>query len=186
MDITIKNVSKSFDGKPVLSHLTATVPLGKTTFLMGRSGCGKTTLLNILMGLLPPDSGTISGIPKTISAVFQEDRLCEEFSLLRNLLICAPNVTRETALQHLREVELDKASLLSCNQLSGGMKRRTAIVRAVLAPSEFLILDEPLKGLDQQTRDITSQYLKQHTQNRTTLWVTHDPDEVFGEVICLS
>jgi len=79
-DIVIKSLTKSFGDKAVLSDFSAVIPGGKATCLMGPSGAGKTTLVNIILGLVKPDGGSISGVPEKISAVFQEDRLCEGFT----------------------------------------------------------------------------------------------------------
>ena len=89
-DIVIRNLCKSFAGKPVLRDFSAVLPVGQVTGLMAPSGAGKTTLLRILMGLERPDGGTIDGLAGLrLSAVFQEDRLCESFSPIENVAMCA-------------------------------------------------------------------------------------------------
>ena len=88
-DITVKNLTVSFDGKTVLDNFSYVFPAGHTTCIMGASGCGKTTLLNALLGFVKPDTGEISDMPKKKACVFQEDRLCEEFSAVSNVRLVA-------------------------------------------------------------------------------------------------
>ena len=96
-DIVVQGLCKSFDGTAVLQNFSARFAAGRTTCLMGRSGCGKTTLLNILMGLLPADSGTVTGVPARLAAVFQEDRLLESFSAASNLAFVRPRASAALA-----------------------------------------------------------------------------------------
>ena len=147
---------------------------------MGPSGCGKTTLLNILMGFLQPDKGTVTGIPEQKSAVFQEDRLCEPFSAVSNIrMVCKRDVDIQTIKNHLAYVGIKENSInLPVSELSGGMRRRVAIVRAILAESKIIFMDEPFKGLDADTKQIVIQYVKEHTRDKTVVLVTHSPEEV--------
>ena len=145
---------------------------------MGPSGCGKTTLLNLLMGLVPPDDGTISGVPAKKSAVFQEDRLCMCFSAVTNVrMVCSRKITTEMIESHLATIGLKDSMHMPVLELSGGMQRRVAIVRAVLAESEIIFLDEPFKGLDAETKQSVMQYVKANTQGKTVVMVTHDEEE---------
>ena len=79
-DIRIKNISKAYGDKQVLNHISKEFPSGETTVIMGASGCGKTTLLRILLGLEKADSGEVTGMPERVAVLFQEDRLCEDVS----------------------------------------------------------------------------------------------------------
>jgi NitT/TauT family transport system ATP-binding protein len=177
-DLIFDRVGKSFGEKTVLRDFSLTVPAGGRVCLMGPSGCGKTTLLSMAAGLLQPDSGTISGVPERISVVFQEDRLCEDFSVLSNLrAVTGKSVSRETMLAHLRELGIADAAGRPVRELSGGMKRRAAIARAALYAGDLFLLDEPLKGLDEKTRGETLAYLLRHTAGKTVLFVTHSPAE---------
>ena len=176
-DIVLDRVCKSFDGTPVLQNLSTVLPAGQITCLMGPSGCGKTTLVNILLGLLPADSGTITGLPRRLSAVFQEDRLLEEFSATMNAGFANPKLPRDVVRRHLQAVGLADAADSPASTLSGGMKRRVAIVRAVLATADFLVLDEPFKGLDSDTRRLVMEYLMAKTRGKTLLVVTHSARE---------
>jgi NitT/TauT family transport system ATP-binding protein len=178
-DIRAVNLNKAFGTHIVFKNVNLLLSGGKRTVIMGESGCGKTTLLRILMGLEQHDSGDIAGTPKYISAVFQEDRLLEEFSAVSNIAFAADKgVTKELILRHLAELGLRESAMQSASELSGGMKRRVAIARAMLAKKELLLLDEPFKGLDKQNRDRTAAYIKRHSDGVTTIIVTHDIDEV--------
>lgn len=178
-DIVVSELTKSFGDYTVLDNVSATFEEGKVTCVMGPSGCGKTTLLRILMGLLSYEKGSIDGVPFFKSAVFQEDRLCESFSAVSNVRFsCDKRVSDEMILSHLALIGLEGDLLKPVGEFSGGMKRRVALVRAILAQSDILFLDEPLKGLDDKTKDNTIQYLKKHINGRTVIMVTHDDEEM--------
>ncbi len=154
MAIQLCEVSKSFDGKPVLVNLSHSFPDGGISCVLGPSGCGKTTLLRILMGLLEPDSGRILGLPGRCSAVFQEDRLIEHASALANVRIALKrDFPAGRIAEALSAVGLADAMAQPVRELSGGMKRRVAIVRALLSDAPLLLMDEPFRGLDRATRE---------------------------------
>ena len=177
-DILVSGLCKRFEDKMVLRDFTARFPAGQTTCVMGRSGCGKTTLLNLLMGFLSPDAGEIRGVPSRLSAVFQEDRLLDGFSARANIAFVCPQRPAAEIDRHLTAVGLAQDAGQPVRELSGGMRRRVAIVRAVLAEGDLLLLDEPFKGLDETTRAVVAGYLQAETAGRTVIMVTHDPDEV--------
>ena len=177
MDIIIKDLCKSYGENAVLKNLDAVIESGKITCLMGPSGEGKTTLLNILMGLEKSDSGSIENLPQNKSAVFQEDRLCESFSAFTNIKIVSDSLSDQTIIAHLGQVGLGDAVNQKVSTLSGGQKRRVALVRALLAEKEILFLDEPFKGLDEDTKNIAADYLLKNTADTTVVMVTHDIDE---------
>ena len=188
MDIVIKNLYKSFGEKQVLNNINAVIRNGQTTCLMGQSGVGKTTLLNIMMGFVKADSGEILNIPQLKSAVFQENRLCENFSVISNIRMANDSLTDEIILEHLRAVGLANEAQHKVSTLSGGMKRRVALVRAILAQKEILFLDEPFKGLDEETLEKVQNYLLENTKGLTTVMVTHnmeDASALGAEVIYL-
>ena len=177
-DLVIQGLNKRFGEKRVLEAYSATIRAGRVSCVMGPSGCGKTTLLHILMGLEQADSGTITGLPERISAVFQEDRLCEDFSAVSNIrLVTGKTVSEDEIMQCLSALGLAGSEQVPVRELSGGMKRRVAIARAVLAEGELLILDEPFKGLDEVTREAVATEMKRRIAGRTVLMVTHDPAE---------
>jgi len=179
MGIIVSEVSKSFGSNLVLDRFSAIFPENELTIIMGPSGCGKTTLLNILMGFISPDTGSVSGVPAHKSAVFQEDRLCESFNAVSNVrLVCDRKVDKNTIITHLERIGLKGSLSKPVSDLSGGMRRRVAIVRAILAESDVLFLDEPFKGLDDETKKTVMQYLKDNIGKRTVIMVTHDMDEV--------
>ena len=126
MDIAVKNVYKSYGDKKVLKDVSAVFPAGRCTCIMAESGKGKTTLLRLIMGLEAPDSGSITGVPERLSVVFQEDRLCEEFSIAANIRMV---LSRDTDMSDddirrlMSELAMDEDINTSVSKLSGGMKR---------------------------------------------------------------
>jgi len=180
--ICIRGLCKSFGENHVLQDLNLDLPAGKVTCIMGPSGCGKTTLFRILMGFEPADAGEITGLPSRISAVFQEDRLTERFSVLTNILLpMEPESAEEAAglkdkaLNLLKQSGLDISPEQKVSELSGGMKRRVTIIRALMPESDLLYLDEPLKGLDEENRNSVIAVLKSY--HGTILMITHDAEE---------
>ena len=153
-DIVIRNLCKSFAGKPVLRDFSAVLPVGQVTGLMAPSGAGKTTLLRILMGLERPDGGTIDGLAGLrLSAVFQEDRLCESFSPIENVAMCAGRSLKAPRIKwELARLLPEECLKRPVSTLSGGMKRRVAVARALLIPSHILLMDEPFTGMDDELK----------------------------------
>ena len=179
MDIAVKKISKSYGQEQVLKDFSCDFPEGKLTCIMGRSGGGKTTLIKLLMGLEKPTEGSIEGLfGQKLSAVFQEDRLCENLSAAANIrLVCRNHVSDEELKSAFQRVCLNEVWRKPVRELSGGMRRRVAILRALFAEYDFLILDEPLKGLDEETKQKTAVYILEKTQGKTVLVVTHDEEE---------
>lgn len=177
-DIVIRRLCKSFGGRPVLTDFDAWLPAGGITCLMAPSGWGKTTLLRILLGLTAADSGTITGLEGLRpGAVFQEDRLCPWLSPADNLRLTAPGLTAAGAGEALGSVGLGSCADAPLFALSGGMRRRVSILRALVCPCDVLLLDEPFRGLDGETRALTIAETLRRRAGRSMLVVTHDPEE---------
>ncbi|MBO4879090.1 MAG: ATP-binding cassette domain-containing protein [Clostridia bacterium] len=188
--ISVKDISfayKNADGKaekPILSRFSLDLPENTVTAVMGESGSGKTTLAKLLLGLQKPDSGEITGLDgKRISAVFQEDRLLPWYSARKNIASVLTDTKAENdALTEaiLEETELTASADKPIRELSGGMQRRVAIGRALAFGGDLLILDEPLKGLDEELQKRIVPRIKKRFP--TILLITHSEDEakLFG------
>lgn len=179
MDIIVENISKSYDSQVVLENFSCRFPEKRVSCIMGKSGCGKTTLVNILLSIEKPDAGTVSGMPKgRIGAVFQENRLCENLSAAANLrLACKRRLTEEEIQKAFRAVALEEARRKPVRELSGGMRRRVAILRALMAEADCILMDEPLRGLDEETKRRTIRYILECIRDKTLIFVTHDEEE---------
>lgn len=177
--LTIRGICKSFEGRSVLKNVSFDFPEAAVTALRGPSGCGKTTLVNIILGLIEPDAGDVL-MPASArtAAVFQEDRLIEHFSAARNVRLTAPaSVTDEQIRSALSELGLAQEGEKRVSEFSGGMRRRVAVIRAALFQPQFLLLDEPFKGLDEEMRERTAAFLRRNCAQATTILVTHDETE---------
>ena len=179
MAITVENLCKSFGEKTVLFGFSARFESNKTSCVMGPSGCGKTTLLNILMGLEAAGSGVITGLDGLKkSAVFQEDRLCENLSAGANVrLVCPQSTAKKRSAELLAALGLESSINCPAHDLSGGMKRRVALARALAAEYDVLFLDEPFKGLDGETKQNAIDVLRRYSKGKTVILVTHDGSE---------
>ena len=178
MDIIVDNVSKSYGDQVVLKKLAFCFPEGRISCIMGPSGCGKTTLMRIRLGLEGADEGRVEGVPYgKISAVFQEDRLCENVSAIRNLKLVSDKGEAELR-REMEALWLGEAFGKPVRELSGGMKRRVAILRALLAPCACIMMDEPLKGLDEETKIVTADYIRKNAKEKTLIVITHDRQDL--------
>lgn len=177
MDIVLDHISKAFGEKQVFQDFCCHFPEGKISCILGPSGCGKTTLLRLIAGLEKPDSGEITGTAdKKNSAVFQENRLFETLTVEKNLMLTAcRSFTRTDAHDLLWELGLEGEIHKPLNTLSGGMQRRVAVARALAADYDLLLLDEPLTGLDGETRRKVLEVIQRRSTGKTCIWVTHDP-----------
>lgn len=174
----IQHLCKSFDGKVVLDHVSLTLESGGTACLMAPSGRGKTTLLRCIAGLETPDSGQITDLPERIAYVFQEDRLCDGFSAVGNIRLVTGKALGEGEIRrHLEELGLAGSLDQPVRELSGGMRRRVVISRAVCFGADLLLLDEPFKGLDDEARQQTADYILRHRGAAAILCVTHDRED---------
>ena len=191
--IDLSNVCFSYNkgvDEELINDLSLHIPAGDRACIMAPSGTGKTTLLNLITGGLKPDSGSVSfevdtgdGIKDTdghesvnISMVFQEDRLCSEYTAAYNIALGLKRGCRKADLiqSHLEQLGMGENIFTDVKELSGGMKRRVAIVRAVMSPSRVLILDEPFASLDEELKDRTAEYIIENLNGRTLVVVSHD------------
>lgn len=169
-EIRVRGLCKAYGETRVFQNFSAVYEKGRIYYLRQPSGSGKTTLLSILAGIEKADAGSIR-VPERVSMLFQEDRLCEEYDAIKNVeLVCGNRKQASEALLKLLEPEsLEKP----CGSLSGGMKRRVALVRAMEAEADFVLLDEPFGGMDRENRRMAEQYIQERQQGRTILIATH-------------
>jgi NitT/TauT family transport system ATP-binding protein len=175
--VEIKNLNKSYNGLRVIADFSFTFEEGRVYCLFGPSGCGKTTLLHVLAGILPYNSGHITGLEnKKISVVFQEDRLLPWLSAGENIkfvLDGAPDTEK-----YLKAVGLAEFKEYYPEQLSGGMNRRVAIARALAYRGEVLLMDEPFKGIDEKLKkQIMDTILNEKTGDQIIIFTTHNREE---------
>ena len=184
--IEIKNVSKTYRGEsaPVLDDINVTLEAGEFVCLLGASGCGKTTLLNLVSGLDKSSAGSIETNGK-VSVIFQESALFPWLTAGRNIELAlraagvAKAERKERARELLRLVHLDQAYDKRPHELSGGMKQRVAIARALAQDAKILLMDEPFAALDAITRDFLHEEISTVWKERglTIVFVTHNVRE---------
>lgn len=172
MSITLEKVSRAFDGRQVLKDVCMTLPERGAVCFFGPSGCGKTTLLRLICGLDKPDSGKIH-VPQgtRFACHFQEDRLLPWYTSAENLRLAGENIDVQLWLD---KVLLPDAGKLYPDELSGGMRRRVSLARALAHDSDVLVLDEPVRELDEATAEKMLELIKQSVGNRLLILVTHD------------
>ena len=152
---------------------TFTVRGGETLVLMGPSGAGKTTLLSTIARQCEPRSGVVQLAAETnLSAVFQDARLIDQLSCLDNILLVAPG---SDACALLAELGLAEVAGRPADMLSGGQRRRLELARALAAPAQLTLLDEPFTGLDEGARDLALTFLDRHRGDRAIVLSTHNP-----------
>jgi len=180
MSISLNSIGKSFGDNIVFSNLSLEFREGTSTCIMGPSGFGKTTLLNILAGLLAPDYGNISGLEgKKLAPIFQEDRLCENLSAGANIRLASRKKLSSKEISEMLDSLLLPDSLHQpTREMSGGMKRRVAIARSLLSGGDLFLFDEPFKGLDEETRSAVISTVRKKLMGKTIIWVSHDLSEV--------
>ncbi len=201
--IQIKNLWKSFEGKQVLKGLDLHIPRGETLVIMGRSGCGKSLLLKLVTGLMQPDAGEIlvdgeeiSGLKfkqlnqmrRKIGLLFQSAALFDSMTVEENVGFMLDQHTklsraeiREIVIEKLHLVDLDGTEHLRPAELSGGMRKRVGLARAIAFDPEVILYDEPTTGLDPVTCvEINRLIQSLHTKLEvTSVVVTHDMDSAF-------
>lgn len=195
--LSVRNITKSFDGKTVLNNLSFDLMSGEFLSVLGPSGCGKTTLLRILVGLETADSGEIlkggmdisklSSFERGMGIVFQNYALFPNMTVLENVQY-ALTLRKDTrkdakaiAQRTLEQVGLTDQMNKKPSQLSGGQQQRVAIARTLATKPDVILLDEPISALDVTNREIMKAELKalQKKFNVTMLFITHDQEEAF-------
>jgi len=200
--IEIRNVRKSFGEKVVLQDVSAKLGTGQTNLIIGTSGSGKTVLMKILIGLLPVDSGSVlyegrdlvtmeekelKELRTNIGMLFQGGALFDSKHVQDNVMFPLDMFTKMTQEQKLKRVNevLDRVNLKDTNkkfpaEISGGMKKRVALARAIVMNPKYLFCDEPNSGLDPQTSLVIDKLIKEITKefNITTVINTHDMNTV--------
>ena len=177
--LTIEHLTKQFGEKTLFRDLCLTVD--GPAVLWAPSGWGKTTLLRILMGLDTPTAGRVRGVGRA-AAVFQEDRLCPQLTALQNVTLVLPGSEKQYKKQiraDFQQLGMVTAALaLPAARLSGGQKRRTALLRALWAPSDTLLLDEPFTGMDPDTLAAAAALLRTRCGTEPVLLATHDREAI--------
>ena len=193
-----KNISKSFGDRLVLDNVSVTLIKGQTNLIIGQSGMGKTVLLKCLVGLLEADKGQVfydgrafskmsfdemKEIRQEIGMMFQGGALFDSLTVEQNVMFPITMFTKQTQQEKLdranfclSRVNLENANKLFPSELSGGMKKRVAIARAISMNPRYLFCDEPNSGLDPPTAHLIDELIKEITQeyNMTTVVVTHE------------
>lgn len=202
--ISVKNIHKSFGSNEVLKGIDATFEPGKISLIIGGSGSGKSTLLKCMVGLHRPDQGTVlfdgqdftemefeERIPirKDIGMLFQNSALFDSMTVEQNILFPLEMFTEQSTAEKLERVNycLERVNLPGSNklypaELSGGMKKRVGIARAISMSPKYLFCDEPNSGLDPETAIVIDELIRDITTELTctTIVVTHDMNSVMG------
>lgn len=197
MTLKINHISKAFGTLSLYSDFTIAFDHGRITCILGPSGCGKTTLLHIIGGIVLPDNGTLDGFAgKRISYIFQDPRLLPWKTARENIEFVLPHDLPPTERKQLADHFIDLVELRDFEgyypaRLSGGMRQRVAIARAFAFPSDIILMDEPLKGLDVKLKLNLIRTFSRiwESDRRTVIFVTHDVEEsllLSNEIIVMS
>ena len=194
--LEFSHVSKGFNDNPVLRDLSFAVAEGEFVVILGFSGSGKTTLMNLMAGLILPDRGEVAfkGAPVTgpgpeRGLVFQSYALMPWLTVAGNIRLAVeatykgPQADREAeVLRHIRMVGLSHAADRRPSELSGGMRQRVAVARALSMRPEVLLMDEPLSALDALTRANVATEIEAiwRAERRTAVMITNDVDEALA------
>ncbi|MBR4099590.1 MAG: ABC transporter ATP-binding protein [Clostridia bacterium] len=174
--IRLNNIFFSYGDKKVFDNFTLDIGSNDRLWLSGQSGCGKTTLLRLILGLETSQKGEIiKDISLKPSVVFQEDRLLPFKTALQNIMLVTNDET--LAKENLEALGLKTEADTLVSELSGGMKRRVAIARALSVPFDYLILDEAFTGLDKQNIEIAIKQILKIAKDKAIILVSHSPLE---------
>jgi NitT/TauT family transport system ATP-binding protein len=190
--VSTRNISKNYGEVEALRNLSLEFPRGQLTSLLGPSGCGKTTLLKIIAGLLQPTSGAVEVNGKTVTGpgpdrafVFQDFALLPWATVIRNVAFglemrgVAKSEREDIAAKYIKDVGLAGFEQSYPHELSGGMRQRVGLARALSVDAEVLLMDEPFSAVDEQTRRKFQEDLLALVQNenKTFIFVTHSIEE---------
>ena len=179
MSIKVENISKSYGKQKILRNVSFELEEGTCSCITGRNGCGKTTLLSILMGVEKADSGRVLWPARNYSIGYlpQINPLMEDMSVLDNLKLWADN--KEYMLDALTRFELSEIKGKRVSKLSGGMKRRLAIACALVNKPRLLVMDEPTAALDIVYKKIIhDEMIRFMNEGGTIVMVTHEKEEI--------
>ena len=174
--LKISNLTKKFGENTVLNNFSAEFPDVGVVALMGASGIGKTTLLNIIAGIEKADSGEILSTFNRISYKFQEPRLLEWLNAKENIEAVLPKGS-DGAIRWLEAVGLEDNADKYPTELSGGMQQRVALARALAYGGDLLLLDEPFSAVDTDTKKVLMSAISTYAADNAVLLVTHDISE---------
>ncbi len=179
--LELRSISFSYENKQVFRDFFMELKSGEILAVMGPSGCGKTTLLSLVAGLLRPEKGVIVSDFQQISYVFQEPRLLPWCTVRENLLsVLKEKPQDDTKIEEvLAKVGLEDCKDLYPDKLSGGMKSRVALARAMLYGGDLFLLDEPFAALDQDLRSKLAQTLREDLKKSgaSAILVTHQESD---------
>ncbi len=177
--LEFKDTSFSYGEKEILKNFSFSAKEGTSTAVLGPSGFGKTTLLELSSGILTPTGGSVTPFfSEKSSFIFQENRLLPWYTALENLT--AVNIEKDKACEYLEKVGLSDCKNKYLSELSGGMCRRLAIARALAFGGDTFYFDEPLQGLDIKTSAEILKLIKAETAGETLFIITHSPSEAFA------
>lgn len=176
--LNINNISKKYGNVEIIKDFSLECNNNGITAIMGPSGVGKTTLLNIIANVEKADVGSIDTSFKKISYKFQEPRLLNWLTAEENILIVTEK--GENALNWLSKVGLLESASKYPNELSGGMQQRVALARALAFCGDLLLLDEPFNAVDTETKQSLIDIIKEYAVNHTVILVTHDINEAIA------
>jgi ABC-type nitrate/sulfonate/bicarbonate transport system ATPase subunit len=175
--LKIENITLKYEDKTVIDGLSYNFAEGVVTAITGASGSGKTTLLYLLSGLKKAQKGTVYNDHKRIAAVFQEHRLFPWLSAIDNITVTGADISRAKELLNILFPD-ETVDEKYPDELSGGMKQRIAIARALAYDPDILLLDEPFKGLDKETKTIVTNTVFDVIKGKTCILITHDEDDL--------
>jgi len=174
--IRFENVSFSYD-EAVITNCSFHIKKGEKVSLMGASGLGKTTLLELISGKLKPAGGKIHIGTEYVSMIFQQARLIPWLTVSENVRIVHKDKSRAEAVKWLKLAGLEGYEDALPHELSGGMQQRAAIARALAYDGELFLLDEPFSALDDKACSDMAELIKAHTAHKTLLIVTHRAEQ---------